>query len=183
MATIIDICNTALYRAEVSAVIDDLSADTPEAQASQTLYHLGVDHLLSLTEWPFATKRAALALLPPADQRPDWRSAYALPSDCLVPRDLYPRQPFAIEGSHLLTDASEATLRYTARIGDPALFPALFVDALAWHLAADFALAIGKNRELEHLNRARFEMALSKAKAQILGAQRRRPAPRSEYEY
>lgn len=177
MTTVVDICNQALVRAEVSALISDLEEDHPEANVARAVYGRNRDTLLAMAAWPFATRRQKLALLPETENRPGWRYAYALPADCLSARDLDPRAPFHLEDEVVITDAEEAELVYTARVEDPRLFHPLFTDALTWLMAADFALGIAKSREREDHARARFELALSRARARAIGQRRNRPGP------
>jgi hypothetical protein len=93
--------------------------------------------------WNFSIKRVVLAL---STDTPAWEYAYqhALPSDFI--RALTTNQLAAaewkIEGKFLISDDSAVTLRYVARITDTEQFDALFVEALASRLAAEFALPL-----------------------------------------
>ena len=102
------------------------------------------------------------------------------------------RIPFRLEGSAsvaggrvdglvLLTDQADAELIYTARVIPPALFPQLFVDALAWRLAARFALGIQKKPAVAAQMEQRYEMALSVAIASQNRQSREDRPPDSEF--
>lgn len=163
--TVEDICNLALKRVGCKKRVDDLEADqTPEAEACADVYATCRDKLLEMFAWPFAQRRATLAELDEAGDRDgEWAYAYALPDDCVQPQYIptgvsrsaakADRQPFRLEAGEangdgevdttvLLTDAAEATLVYTARITNPTLYPAAFVDALAWLIATELTLSM-----------------------------------------
>lgn len=84
------ICNKALGRIGVKTWIDDLTTDqSEEAEACNVFYVDERDSLLKRFPWPFATKRAQLVLLA-NESRSGWAYCYALPSDCLQARYIWP---------------------------------------------------------------------------------------------
>jgi hypothetical protein len=165
----VQICNKALLRVGQRQLIGDLAEDTTEAQACNALYDMAVDEVLSEVPWRWATLRATLALIG-VNAPMGWAYAYALPEDCITARYVLPesvaapifppnfdtsqsapgregRVPFIIKynatsGRSLFTDQENASLVYTARVTVVPHFPPLFVDALAWKLASDLALAL-----------------------------------------
>jgi hypothetical protein len=178
------ICNKALARLGIVSFIEDLgTSQSAEAATLNVFYADVLDACLAVFPWPFATLRATLAELALEPARDGWNHVYALPSDCLVPRKVWPsgqspeladlygpltsqlslrapradqRVPFAIEkaslndGKVLLCDYLTPTLFYTARVTDTARFPPLFVDAFAWLLASEVALALtGKEDKMK----------------------------------
>lgn len=176
------VCNIALARMGTSAPIASLDEASAEAGACRVLYADTRDSVLAAAPWPFATRRALLAEVaapsdpPYADVTTGWAHRYALPADCLVARSVWSGErnplrpvPFAVEhgatGRVLLTDQGDAQIEYTARIVEPVAFDPGFLDALAWHLAADLAIALKAKPEMEALCRQRYELALSRAAA------------------
>lgn len=152
-----ELCNVALARVgQKRDLLDDFAADTTEAaELCRALYPVARDAILASAPWSFATKRATLADLD--DPRSGWAYTYALPTDCLVARELYAgsRNPtaderivFAIEYDAttakrvLVTDQEDAELVYTAALEAVPLFPPLAQEAIAWRLASDLALAL-----------------------------------------
>jgi hypothetical protein len=157
LATDVQLVNLALLRIGVKALITSLSDTSTEGVVALNTYATVRDSLLSRAWWPFATKRAALSLAAGVT-RSGWQYAYALPNDCLAPQYLFTgtrrpasgqRVPFQVEATGafpaalpvLLTDAKDAELVYTASVSAGA-FDALFADALAWALAAEFTLSL-----------------------------------------
>lgn len=185
MATEVDICNLALSRAQVTDFIHALEEDRPSANVARVLYPQHRDALLALAPWPFTTRRATLAALV-GEERAGWAYVFGLPVDCLVARDLNPRAPFRLEDDGtgirvLLANVKTPELIYTASVTNPDMFHPLFRDALIWNLAADFALALGKDGKLEQLCRARYEAALSRARVLVLAEKRDLPQAESPY--
>lgn len=159
MADAVDICNRALLRVGVTRFIESLDDETAEGQACNELFESSRDAVLSSSPWKFATKRSDLGVLTSVE-REEWEFVYNLPTDCLVPRYIgieskitsaTQRIPFDLEsndagdGQILVTDLEDAQLIYTARVTIPTKWPALFIDALAWNLAGDLALALQKD--------------------------------------
>lgn len=173
----VQICNKALLRIGHRQLIGDLGENTAEAQACNTLYPLSRDEVLAELPWRFASYRSVLALL--TTTRNGWAFAYSLPADCVAPRRLWDglrnpgkgqRIPFDVEGDAtsggiLLTDQPAAELIYTALIEDVPRFPPLFVDALAWKLAADLALGVTVKPQVGMAMAQQYTRALARAAA------------------
>jgi hypothetical protein len=183
LTTEAQLCNIALLRTGERQTIDSLEEATEAARACKSLYAPARDACLEDHQWSFATKRVVLAET--TQTRDGWTYAYAMPSDCLVPRYIYAglRNPapasrirFAVElndagdGSLLLGDFEAAgyPLVYTARVETVALFTPLFVDALAWRLAIDLALAITVKPQVGLAMRQGYQQALNRAIASDL---------------
>jgi hypothetical protein len=147
-----EICNLALVRLG-DYMITSLDEESTAARYC-ALFYAGVrDAVLRDYPWNFAIRKKALAL---ADETPVFGHAfmYGLPSDCIRALDLRasfrsgPAVEFSLElnaeGTTLMLCADEpaAILRYVARIEDPSLFDAEFVEAVSWKLAADLAQPI-----------------------------------------
>lgn len=205
-----EVCNLGLAAIGQTAFINSLNEDSPEAQVAKEIYPGAVDVLLERADWKFASRRKALAVVVDADEDPDddavrdgWRFVYALPSDCIAPRQLVipgirtpsadQRIVFDVEADAentgrgnitrrvLLTDQEEAVLRYTARVVTPALWSPLFVEAMSWFLASKFALAIQKKPAVAATMDQKFERAVVQAFASQLRQAREDQPPESEF--
>jgi hypothetical protein len=203
------ICNRALSRiGQTNKLIDDLALDKGVvAETCRALYPVSRDAVLETLQWPFATRRAALTLLANVT-RSGWVGAFSLPADCLVPRYIWHPVPaadqlrptsmsflqtfastvrFVIEddatlGRILLTDEPTPELLYTAQVTQPPRFSALFVDALAWHLAADLALSLSKRPSIAVAMQRKYEAALARAGRTAFNAEKRHDQRVSPYE-
>jgi hypothetical protein len=153
------ICNLALMRIGVTDFIDSLEEATTAAQVCKLAYPHCRDVVLSSFPWPFASQRATLAQVPSAE-RTGWQYGYAYPTGALRPVAIWSgsraptpgaRIPFSYEtnaagtGSVIWTDLNEAEFIYTQRITDTGRFSSLFVDALAWRVAAELAVPLTKD--------------------------------------
>lgn len=152
MASEVDIANLALARLGDDASV--ASIDPPEgssqAEHCARFYPIARDSMLEHHDWSFSTRRAQLAQLSVPTY--NWQYAYARPSLALrilsvMPATASPEEDGVqyelgntAEGTQIiLTNLEEAVARYTVRVTDTSLFPPLFVDALAWLLAAHLA--------------------------------------------
>lgn len=153
-----ELCSIALARIGVRRRIDSLDEDSPEAQACRAVYALARDASLEAYDWPFARRRATLALLDVDVEARGWGFAYALPADFIAASHislsgvrsptLKQRPRFSIEGATLYTDTEDAELVYTARVITVGSYPPLFQQALAWKVAADLALVMPEKATL-----------------------------------
>lgn len=190
ITTAAQLCNVALARVGQRQLLDNLDEKNEAARLCKALYGPARDAVLELFAWPFAMRRAALALLAPGSERDGWAYAYDLPSECLAPREIWAgtrapardqRIPWALEddataGRILLTDQSEAVLLYTRAVETVGLFPPLFVDTVAWKLACDLALSLPVKPQLLPMLDRKYQMALASASAAALN-QRQEDAP------
>lgn len=174
------ICNLALQRLGVSNLIADLDEDTPEAEACALWYDQKLEELLKRARWSWATRRALLAEIATPDERLSelYTYVYALPTDCLKPLELSagtsapsaaerpkwrPEWDSSTDAQVLCTEQEDAVLVYVAKIEVVTRYPADFVSALAWSLAAELALPLLKDRQVAAL-------ALQAAEAAYLAA-------------
>lgn len=163
MSSVVFICNLALSNIG-KANISDLNEASAEAKSCKQFYAHTRDTLLQAYPWRWAQKTLALAEVT-NNKANRWDYAYARPSDCLKIRrvvdemlqDYVPYElravkaggfDYAVEGSIIYTHLAPAYLEYTARIDDPTLFPALFQDALAWHLAVRLAMPLTRDPKI-----------------------------------
>lgn len=85
-------------------------------------------------------------------------------------------------GRVLLTNVATPELVYTARVTQPPRFTPLFTDALAWHLAADLALALSKRPSVAAAMQKKYELALARAGRASFNAEKRPEHRLSPYE-
>lgn len=158
MASVVFICNLALSNIGKEN-INALTDAGAEARACSQFYEHTRDVLLQSYPWRFAGVTASMAEI--TNTKPgQWGYAYRRPTDCLKVRWIRPeyseddmgltRQeelaiPFEVEGTTIFCNLSPAFLRYTSKVVDPARFDALFVDALAWHLAVRLAMPLTRD--------------------------------------
>lgn len=154
MASETDIANLAIARLGSAAVVTSISPPDGSAIAAKCalFYPMMRDALLEMRGWPFAVTRAALSELADATIPPPYTNAYAMPSNCMVPIDIRhadanddskPNRLYwetQTDGSKIVfTDTELAVMRYKIRQTDTTKFTPLFIDALAWLLAAQLA--------------------------------------------
>lgn len=152
MASEVDICNVALGHLGDNATVASLNPPEGSAQAEHCarFYPIARDALLEAHNWGFSMRRVALAQL--VNPWPEWRYAYALPTDSvnmlavldpgasddynmLTPVDSYDPtiqpalssqyspQPFTYE-----TDASGVSIIYTNQANAVLRYTALVTD-------------------------------------------------------
>lgn len=172
------VCNIALGLVGHRQLIDNLLEPTAEAQACAANFASVRNELLSLWPWRFAKRQATLGLT--AETREGWGFTYRLPADCLVPRSIWTgvrrpgageRIPFEVmlddagTGHLLCTDMELAVLLYTAELQTVALWPPLFVEAVAARLAAKLAGSLPVRPELMPGLASAARLALQQAAA------------------
>lgn len=163
MSSVVFICNLALSNIGKSN-ISDLNEASAEGRACKQFYAHTRDMLLQSYPWRWAMKTEALAEI--ANNKANrWDHAYRRPADCLKLRrvvdemllDYVPYElravkaggfDYAVEGSVIYTNLTPAFLEYTQRAEDPTLFPPLFQDALAWHLAVRLSMPLTRDPKI-----------------------------------
>lgn len=146
-----EICNIALSNLGQSKTIASLTEQSEEARACSLLYPVARDAVLRDFKNGFSKKTAVLNLVE-EDPSTEWGFSYRVPSDCLFVRRIVSgirnetedtKISFDIaaddQGSLILTDQEDAEIEYTYRVTQVSRFPADFVMALAFRLAAYMA--------------------------------------------
>ena len=151
MATEVDICNIALSYLGDRATVSSIDPPEGSAQADHCarFYPIARNQILAEHSWAFATRRAKLAKVSVAPLKT--KNAFALPSDCVrvvsvhdtaAPDDRYVEN-FTIESQNGFTvitcDSDEIFIKYISLNTSAAVFPPMFVDALAHLLASKLA--------------------------------------------
>lgn len=191
MASEVDICNQALAMlGDKANVVSIRPPDrTVQAEHCARFYPLALGAMLEAHDWSFARSRAALALRSvSADNR---AYTYAFPSNCLVPRAVFPldsepgENDARFEAELLATDRvlvtplAGAQLLYTRGDVDPTKFTPLFREALALSLASRLAGPLVQGAEgrkaamdlLAQFTRHALPDAISADSARRLGGQ------------
>lgn len=143
MASDVEIANLALSRLGQNQImsLDDAS---PAARFCKAFYSQTRDEVLQSNPWTFGTAYVTLSRLTSTPLL-EWDYQYQLPSDCLRVIELNGvgtgDRPgyFVVQGQKLLTNETDAIIRYIQRVTDGALFTPLFVEALSCKLAARIA--------------------------------------------
>lgn len=157
MASKIDVFNMALGHIGVSSTINDELERSPERVICSRYWDTCRDALLAYKSmpWSFANALEKLAMLP-GDPPDGWGFRYRYPNDCINAIEIYAdnvratsndrRSQFDVayqaDGRVILCDVREATLRYTKRITEVERWPAQFVEAMSFRLAAMIAMGI-----------------------------------------
>jgi hypothetical protein len=147
------IANMSLARIGAARIntIDDTSVS---GQACRDLYAQTRDSLLRDWTWNFAIARADLAECADPPEF-GWRRQFQLPSDFLrlvflnrPDERSTGTEPFAIEGSKLLTNAHHAHLVYVSRVTDPTKFDSLFTNLLVLQLALALCMPLTQDKAM-----------------------------------
>ena len=158
LQTSTDIANMALTYVGANLIVNIEDDRTPEAGLVRTFFDISRRAELESFDWSFARRFGALAVAP--DDTPDTRfsEVYILPVDCLTPRNIEPyvtKRPIPYQviqnnsGQRLvLTNATEAILRYTFDQKDTGVFTTNFTLALSYRLASYIAYARTKKQSV-----------------------------------
>lgn len=169
MASTVGICNSALIKLGAGTIMS-LTEGSRNANLCLEQYDKQRDDLLRGHVWNFAIARTKLARLSAV---PTYGFSYAfqLPADWLRTIEVHDNDGgrgavrYRIEGRQVLSDASELWLKYIARVEDPNRMDASFREALAWRLAADFAVPITQSTTARRDAEDGFRRALVKARS------------------
>lgn len=177
MASVIEICNRALTKLGESRILA-LTDDSKAARTLNSMYAIVRDAELRASRWRFSIKRASLAELA-APPEYGFVRQFQLPTDCLKVLEAGDRYPgvdlsdyvqtdnsdYAIEGNAILTNwGAPLRVRYVARITDPTLFDACFVESLACRLAFESAEAITDSTTRKQQLERDYERAMMDAR-------------------
>ena len=176
MASNVEIANRALTKIGSKRIIA-LTDNTKEGREANSMFSIVRDAELRKFNWRFSIKRAQIAAQSDAPAF-GYSYQYRAPADCLKileVGDYYPgaglddyvtgdTSEYAYENGLILTDyAAPLNLRYVARIEDPTLFDALFVEAFACKLAMELAEPITQSNTKRELATREYGMAIRDA--------------------
>lgn len=199
VTTVAQVANLALGLIGQRDYLDGVTEDSAEAIAVATFFASARNELLSRYHWRFATKRVVLAIAADGNGDPQvrsgWGYCYAAPADMLVAQRIWDGQREPGEGEriafgkelndagdgHLIvTDQANAELIYTVELATVALWPSLFVMAVAARLAVFLAGAIPSKSELMPGLQGAATQALLTAASRDFGEGQRDPPADSE---
>lgn len=163
MASVVEICNSALNQLGASTILS-LTENSKNGRLCNSRYETVKDSVLRAHPWNSAIKRQALA----ADTAtPAWgfEKQYTLPSDCLRVLTIQNYESnYKIEGRKILTNDDNVKLVYVARITDPNEMDVLLRETISAALASDLAYAITANATLQQRMADKYQAKLSEAR-------------------
>jgi hypothetical protein len=178
IATDEDVVNIALSRIGAKSISTLASDTTVEAVQARIVYYNTRDSLMRAHPWNFLTLRVQLT-----DSGTDpvfgWDNGFLLPSDFLrlitvhATNDNWDQPPYrlekqdisAVKTNVLLINSSTCWIRYVYLETTPSKWITDFQDAVAWQLAAEFALVLPVSGTKYDLLEKRAERALLYAKS------------------
>lgn len=194
------ICNLALLRLGITQQIADITENTVNGRACRAVYDPSIRQLLQEHPWPFATRQVDLALVD-IQIIADYYYSYRYPTDFLMINRVLPKEtlddsvplvsftppsqaqidtyPFMIgsdsSGRLIHTEIEDAVAIGTIFIDDTSMFDQLFIDALAWRMSTEMAMAVTRNKDYYSLSKSNYEDAVSRAFAMGLNEPKPRP--------
>ncbi len=124
--------------------LESLTENRYAATVGSALFEILFENELQSNRWRFAMKKGALSQLVDAPLN-EWRYAYQLPTDMLLPVAVWPaRSPYEIYANHLYTNATSVEMDYMFK---PAITqcPAYFCLLLTYALAKNMIKPISES--------------------------------------
>lgn len=144
MASVVDICNTALNQLGASTILT-LTEDSKNARLCNARYTQIRDAVFRSHPFNCLQKRVEISS---STTTPAWGYSfqYDLPGDCLrLLRILDYDSDHKVEGRSILSNNSSMKILYISRITDPNQYDELLRETISAALAADIAYAITSN--------------------------------------
>ena len=144
MASVVDICNTALNQLGASTILT-LTEDSKNARLCNARYTQIRDAVFRSHPFNCLHKRVELSS---STTTPAWGYSfqYDLPGDCLrLLRILDYDSDHKVEGRSILSNNSSMKILYISRITDPNKYDELLRETLSAALGADIAYAVTSN--------------------------------------
>jgi len=170
MASVIDICNSALNLLGAST-ISALTDDSKNARLCNQRYEPIRDRVFRSHAWNCLHKRVQLAQNTTAPVV-EYSYAYALPADCLrvlkihngATDSIVSSIDYKIEGRNIVTNEATVYLIYIQKVTDPNQYDTYLQESISHQLAADIAYAITNNATLANNYMARADERLREAR-------------------
>ena len=149
MASVVDICNSALNLIGASNILD-LTEDSKAARICNQRYTFVRDATFRSHPWNCLLRRVTLA---PDTETPDFdfSNQFTLPTDpfCLRVLQLQDQDlVYKVEGRKILANSTEIKMLYVARVEDPNEYDQLLIEAISAKLAADICYALVNSANL-----------------------------------
>lgn len=122
----------------------DLAEDRYGVTVGAEMFELIYENELQSNRWRFAVKKEALARLSDVPQN-QWKYAYQIPADCLLPLHTYPASRYDIYGDRIYTDESTVELDYLFK-PEISQLPAYFCALLVYALARDMLKPVTEDK-------------------------------------
>lgn len=156
MASKIDVFNMALGHIGVNSTVADEQERSPERVACSRFWDQCRDALLAYKSMPWSFSLSIVPLAEIATQSERWAFRYRYPSDCInivdlvLDSDLHSmhgqRVPYQVafeaDSRVILTNLERAHAVYVKRITEVERWPATFVEAMSYRLAAMIAMPL-----------------------------------------
>tara|TARA_R100001440_G_scaffold650_2_gene2032 strand:- start:60 stop:638 length:579 start_codon:yes stop_codon:yes gene_type:complete len=167
MASVVDICNSALNMLGASTIID-LTENSKNARLCNQRYELVRDAVFRSHPWNCLQKRIELAKDTTSPVF-EFSNAYTLPADSLrilrsENSNLSNNEKFRIEGKKLLSDEDTMKVLYVAKITDTTQYDTLLIETLSARLAAELCYPITQSSTLMDRMFGIFENKLKEAR-------------------
>ena len=163
MASVVDICNTALNQLGASTILT-LTEDSKNARLCNARYTQIRDAVFRSHPFNCLQKRVELSS---STTTPAWGYSfqYDLPGDCLrLLRILDYDSDHKVEGRSILSNNSSMKILYISRITDPNQYDELLRETISAALAADIAYAITSNNTTQQNMIALYQEKLRDAR-------------------
>jgi len=165
MASVVDICNSALNMIGASNILA-LTEDSKAARVCNQRYDFVRDAVFRSHPWNCLIRRATLAA-DTATPAFDFAKQFTLPTDPYCLRLLRLEDPdtvHKVEGRKILTNESTCKILYVARITDPNEYDMLLIESIAARLAADISYALVNSNNLMQQMHNMYESKLREAR-------------------
>lgn len=165
MASVVDICNSALNMIGASNILS-LTEDSKAGRICNQRYAFVRDATFRAHPWNCLIRRVTIAADTTAPEF-DFNYQYTLPTDPYCLRVLRLEDPdtvHKIEGRKIVTNESTLKLMYVARIEDPNEYDQLLIETLAARLAADISYALVNSTTLMTQMQTMYEGKLKEAR-------------------
>lgn len=185
----VEVFNKALSAATTRSFVSATTEESREAEVCRTWYPTVRDQVLRAAWWPSTKKWARLGLLAERnfsndwvidDPGPQWKFAYALPSDMIAPRHVSTYGRFTTElyspasGNEvvaLMTDEEDVILQYSKRQTNTKIWDASLDMAITFGLAAFITAPLTGKLELAQDNERKANDLIFRARENIANAQ------------
>tara|TARA_R100001440_G_scaffold15482_1_gene26292 strand:+ start:38 stop:616 length:579 start_codon:yes stop_codon:yes gene_type:complete len=167
MASVVDICNSALNALGASTIIS-LTENSKNARLCNQRYEPVRDAVFRSHPWNCLQKRVELAKDTTAPVF-EFSNAYTLPADSLrilksENSNLSNNEKFRIEGKKLLTNEDTIKILYVAKITDTTQYDTSLIETLSAKLAAELCYPITQSSTLMDRMFALYESKLKDAR-------------------
>lgn len=143
--------------------LNSLSDNRYGATVGANLFEVLYEEELQSNWWRFNTTQKSLSKLTAEPLTDQWQNIFQIPSDCLLPRGIYPVDlQYEIFGDHLYTDRETVDLIYQFKPEVTAV-PAYFSKLMVYALAANMIKPITESDQAVKLMEDKYNMQRSRA--------------------